>query len=76
MERRDAIRERTLSKLHSGEKRIAAQVTRGIRSPRVSAAGGLPGAGAVAAGPQTAAATASPDHPADRAAALACAGTP
>jgi hypothetical protein len=76
MERRDAIREIALSKLRSAEKRIAAQVTRGIRSPRVSAAGGLPSAGAVAAGPQTAAATASPDHPADRAAAPARAGTP
>jgi hypothetical protein len=76
MERRDAIREIAPSKLRSGEKRIAAQITRGIRSQRVPAAGGLPSAGAVAAGPQTAAATASPDRPADRATALACAATP
>jgi hypothetical protein len=76
MERRGAIREIALSRLRSGEEPVAAQITRGIRSPRVPAAGGLPSAGAVAAGPQTAAATASPDRPADRATALACAGTP
>jgi glutamate-1-semialdehyde aminotransferase/ribulose-5-phosphate 4-epimerase/fuculose-1-phosphate aldolase len=59
-----AIREVALGKLRADEKRIAAQITRGVPPLRVPAAGELPSADAVAAGASRAAATASSRGPA------------
>ena len=69
----DAIREIALTKLRTDEKRIAAQITRGVPPLRVPAADELPSADAVAAAvtPAAAAATASSDGAGGQAAARA-----
>ena len=67
----DAIREIALTKLRADEKRIAAQITRGVPPLRVPAADELPSADAVAAVPPAAAATASSDVAGGQAAAQA-----
>ena len=68
----DAIREIALTKLRADQKRIAAQITRGVPPLRVPAADELPSADAVAAAvPPTAAATASSDGAGGQAAAPA-----
>jgi glutamate-1-semialdehyde 2,1-aminomutase len=54
----DAIREIALTKLRADEKRIAAQITKGVPPLRVQSADELPSADAVAAAPPAAAATA------------------
>ncbi len=63
----DAIREIALTKLRADEKRIAAQITKGVPPLRVQAADELPSADAVAAAPPAAAAAASSDSEASRA---------